>query len=302
MGASSLVKWLEKSGCSPIVVGSHPRSGTHLVIDTLRHNFPECRSWKFWGERSDRLYLNLASLFWNQHPLSEKTAIRILSRVRCPIIKTHSFAGLGRDIADGHRMRPTDPELLAWLREHASFVYSYRDGREVLCSWHEMSAGSDLAAHVPFSEFIRQHVYGVSRVKNWALHVQGWLEEPTVNYVRMEDLLVQPTKTLGALARKLGLRLDPNACQLPRRTASHFEHRLKRLFTAKPQSTALISRKQRPGWREVFAPEDCRFFYEESNGMLIQLGYEDSTDWIEDHRRAVSPPPSEANPRMRIVG
>jgi hypothetical protein len=280
MSSPLLVDWLERSGCRPILVGSHPRSGTHLLIDSLRYNFPECRSWKFWGERSDRLYVNLASLVWKQHPLSQQTAIRILQRVPRPIVKTHAFADLNRDIADFHRMTPHDPALLQWLRRHAVFLYSYRDGRAMLVSWHEMLSGSNLDARVSFSEFIRQQAFGVSRVRNWANHVRSWMDEPSAFCVSMEELIAEPQASLAGYGQKLGLKLDTSRGQLPRKTASRWEHRFKRLFTIRPQSTALIGRHPHRNWREAFSPDDRKFFEQESEGLLIKLGYEKNNNWI----------------------
>ena len=43
----------------PILIASHPRSGTHLTIDLLRKQFQECQSYKRLGEPFDRLYLAL---------------------------------------------------------------------------------------------------------------------------------------------------------------------------------------------------------------------------------------------------
>jgi len=74
----------------PIIVASHPRSGTHLLIDTLRRQFAKCRSWKWPGERLDRLYCNIDELNGTRELLHEKKAVDILRRVERPIVKTHS--------------------------------------------------------------------------------------------------------------------------------------------------------------------------------------------------------------------
>ena len=50
-----LLRRLDRLGVRPVVVASHPRSGTHLCIDTLRLNAPACASWKWPFERADRL-------------------------------------------------------------------------------------------------------------------------------------------------------------------------------------------------------------------------------------------------------
>ena len=73
----------------PIVIASHPRSGTHLTIDLLRKQFAECKSWKMPGELLDRLYFALESFAPKFNPLSESAALNILQRATRPIIKTH---------------------------------------------------------------------------------------------------------------------------------------------------------------------------------------------------------------------
>lgn len=73
----------------PILIASHPRSGTHLTIDLLRKQFLECKSWKQLGEPLDRLYFALESFAPLNNPLSEDIALNILSRAKRPIIKTH---------------------------------------------------------------------------------------------------------------------------------------------------------------------------------------------------------------------
>ncbi len=40
----------------PILIASHPRSGTHLTIDLLRKQFLECQSSKRLGEPLDKIY------------------------------------------------------------------------------------------------------------------------------------------------------------------------------------------------------------------------------------------------------
>ena len=46
----------------PVVVASHPRSGTHLTLDLLRKQFPACASYKLPAQPLDRLYFALEAL------------------------------------------------------------------------------------------------------------------------------------------------------------------------------------------------------------------------------------------------
>ena len=62
----------------PILIASHPRSGTHLTIDFLRRQFSPCSSWKHWGESLDNLYLPLEAITAQQKGISiEKAGINL---------------------------------------------------------------------------------------------------------------------------------------------------------------------------------------------------------------------------------
>ena len=62
----------------PIVVATHRRSGTHLTIDTLRRNFPECRPRMLPLESLHRSYLNLDRMNKNsEEPITDGEALRI---------------------------------------------------------------------------------------------------------------------------------------------------------------------------------------------------------------------------------
>ena len=56
----------DRLNSKPIIVFSHRRSGTHLLIDLLRKQFKECQSWKYPGEPIDCLYLTMESLFYRR--------------------------------------------------------------------------------------------------------------------------------------------------------------------------------------------------------------------------------------------
>jgi hypothetical protein len=278
----SVVDWLERTGRRPIVVASFPRSGTHLLIDTLRLDFPDCRSWKWWGERTDRLYLNFASLAWERNRVTERKAIGIMRRSRIPVIKTHAVADFSHDVVDGALLKEPAKALAGWLRQHARTLYIYRDGRNALCSLFEMKRRYDADSNVPFSTFLRQCIGGKSRVREWADHVRGWMDNADVFCIGMEELLAHPAICVKAIADKLGLPSDKCGCKLPRRIRSIADGRIQRLFSLQPESTALIHPEGgRMDWRQFFTAADRRFFAEESDDLLIKLGYEEDENWID---------------------
>jgi hypothetical protein len=267
----------------PVVIASHPRSGTHLMIDLFRRQFAECRSWKFPGEKLNRLYLSVEALFESgaRAPISEAKAISILRRVPRPLAKTH----LVLPETEGGpvtRAGQLGRHWIEWLRQRERIVYVYRDGRDVMCSYH-FFAKIDPTARCPIGQFIRQTDGGVSRVRAWADHLRRWLREPGVVAVRFEDVRAEPRAALERLADELGLTPLYREPLLPRPLGGVWESRLMRLGGVRPQSTAIVSnlkghRLER--WREVFTRQDCEFFDEEAGELLLDLGYETSREWV----------------------
>jgi len=177
----------------PILVASHPRSGTHLTIDVLRRQFLECSTWKYPGEPLDRLYLPLEGLTTPHQKLSLQTALKTLGRFSYeearPLIKTHAYPALSHLASDYG-------ELHHWIHQNAHKIYVVRDGRAVLCSLHLFMQSFEPQVRCSFSDFLRQEVNGISRVKAWANHVQTWINQPDVYVLKFEQLIQEPLQTL----------------------------------------------------------------------------------------------------------
>jgi Sulfotransferase domain len=291
-----LMEWLEHSECRPIVVASYPRSGTHLLIDCLRLNFAVCSSWKLPLERIDQLYLNLANMAWRKEKLSDRAAIRILSRVQRPLIKTHAWPDFSADVSDSEDSRPLSYEFAKWLNSHASFLYVYRDGRETLASRHWMSQqGLPSSARVSLGEFLRQSPHGVSRPRMWAEHVRGWMKRSGIHGVSMDRLLSDPTAVFGAIGKQLGMPLVHRAVRLPTLHDRNPASRLLRWLACRPHSTAIRAPRRPLPWRSALSFADREFFLDEVGDLLIRLGYETSDDWVNpanDARTRRQTPPS----------
>jgi hypothetical protein len=271
---SALLEHFRKNLAHPVVVVSHPRSGTHLLLDTLRLNFPACRATKKWGEPLHHVYLDFDKLL----QLTPQQAIDILSRCPRPLIKSHAMPDMKRAVvgSDG----AFDPELIAYLGENATFFYMYRDGRQTLSSFHIMESGAAPdEAPVSLAQFIRQMDHGQSRAKLWANHVAGWMARPGVHAIAMEDLLGRPAAVLPVVAAKLGIQSDTDEWRLPQRP-TQTKQRLARLFSRNPASTALLNKKPHDDWHSVLGEEDRRFLLQEFDGLLVKLGYEKSDDWV----------------------
>ncbi len=264
-------------GC-PIVVATHPRSGTHLTIDLLRKQFEECKGWLWFGETLHHLYLNMDRLGEVTKPkITLSKAKDILRRADRPVVKTHSRPSL--DQFAGEHL-----DFVKCLLCEADTIYVVRDVRDVMCSAHVWRQEYDPSARGSLSEFLRQNVGGQSRVKVWVDHVREWMSTPKAHVVRFEDIISSPESTIEQLADWLGI--DPLKVQpyLPEKNKqggrwADYWRRLTRDF----ESTAILGRhngKEPQNWEEAFTDKDRKFIEQEAGELLRELGYERSCQWV----------------------
>lgn len=261
----------------PILVASHPRSGTHLTLDTLRRQFAACAAWKYPGERLDRLYLPLEGLTAEDKGLSRPIAQQILGRSPRPLLKTHAYPALAH-------LQSDYPDLHYWIHESAQKLYVVRDGRAVLCSLHLFMQSYKPEARCSLSDFLRQEVNGKSRVRAWATHVQTWMAQPDVYVLRFEDFIQYPRQTLTALGHQL--ELPPRFVEplLPRSPHTIWQGRWARLTQWRPESSAIIGYyggQKTQKWQDTFSAGDRAFFHQEAGGLLQHLGYITSEAWVD---------------------
>jgi len=277
---------LERLAARPIVVATHPRSGTHLLIDSLRRNFPACSIRKWPLERVDRLYLTAEAMMQRSRRMGSVTALRTLVRARRPVVKTHTLPGFEPwYVPAAHE--PLSPEFRDWFSRRGCFVHMRRDGRAAVLSFYTLLRASGLLGTQTFSSFLRSRGPGSSAenaARGWAEHVRSWMERSEVLSLSFEELIREPRMSLERVAEHAGLRPDWSEPLIPPAVRTGFEYRMARLRGGRPESSAILpphgiseSRK----WHQVFNYEDCVFFERETAGLLVELGYESSCDWPE---------------------
>lgn len=268
------VESLNKIG-KPIIVATHPRSGTHLVIDFLRKQFQPCKSWKYLGETKNNLYLDIDPVLFSSRVTKDPQQFsrRILQRAERPLIKTHCI-------------KPWLDKHSKWANQLVSqsdILYIVRDGRDVLCSLHLFAQGYDPEARCSLSEFIHKEKNGVSRPKKWANHVLEWLNTPNVHVFRFEEIVKNTHQTLEQIGEALDMKPLYVEPLLPKPIRSRWESWWLSLTQLSPESTTHMGfskHKKAQKWRTAFSQEDCEFFHQEAGELLLQLGYESSSDWI----------------------
>lgn len=263
----------------PIVVATHPRSGTHLMIDLLRKQFEACKGWVWPWETLHHLYVNLDRIRpQSSHPLTIEKAASLMQRPDRPTLKTHSRPGFREHPSASRR-------FIRRLVERGTVLYVLRDGRDVLCSaylWEKTH--SDVQGTL--SAFLRRPEGKPSRVRQWADHVRAWTEQEAAHVFRFEDILDDAWHTI----RRLGTILDADPLYetpyLPQRmdSDSRWVDYWRRL-TGNHESTTIVARpngRSPPDWREAFTVDDRQFFWEEAGSILQEFNYEPDSSWIEE--------------------
>lgn len=227
---------------NPIIVASFPRSGTHLVLDTLRASFAELSKAKMPWEHTHRVFVDLDKIWLRSGSSASGLSKRDISRVRgLRLGKTHSFASAwspGEWFSS--LMQETDHSPL--------FIYVMRDPVKVLASaWVYTMA---LKENVPetFLEFAEKYPaaelgrsfesYGNDLVSAWAMHVRGWGGTASVLIVDSDELIRSPVSEIKRIADHIGCR-PPGSVVLPRPPSGLRDLVLRRLST-RPSSTAVV--------------------------------------------------------------
>jgi len=274
---------LSKLQSRPIVIASHRRSGTHLTIDLLRRQFEPCDAWKRLGESNSRLYLDLESLyhpFGNTNlPLTESKAVEILSRTSRPLIKTHVIID---EIKTGPATRVGElgQHWLDFIRNKASVIYAYRDGRDVLCSdylLHHIQHKIPAEKRISLSEFMRIKFEGMNWPAYWSHHATSYLKMPNVILFNTKEIMKDPYRSIEQLGEKLGMPPRLHEPLLPAKFKGVWHSRFNRLFRTRPQSSAILARPKGmplPKWRDAMSIDDYRLFAKEAGHAMSKMGFD----------------------------
>jgi hypothetical protein len=269
-------------GVTPVVVASHRRSGTHLMLDLLRRHFEACRPPFRFGVNPHRyLYFVLDRLRpTHRHHVGVEAGLRFMRSTSMPTLKTHStpeFSGM-----------PAQAKALCEeCMERGIVLYCVRDVRAVLASLHAFEAVSDPDLRMSLSDYLRQEVNGKLRPQIWADHIRAWIDfDPEPNIIYYEDVMAHPR----AMVEQLSEWLD----QPPRGINPVLPPKLRfrqRLWLARisgvPESTNVMGRKlgiKPQNWRTVYTASDIELLEEHAGDVMRRLGYLQGRDWASTSR------------------
>lgn len=261
----------------PVLVASHPRSGTHLVMDLLRRHFRSLDSWRLWGLPLDHLYLNIERLGAKERQFSETLALRIVNRPRRALMKTHFDAKFLVSWCEDESVPP--PESWLEVISQANTVYVIRHPMDVMTSYHQFLSGIDKdIAELDFASFIKSPHWDrkASRLEWWAQHAIDWADKEGVTVLRYEDVVEHTDDIISHIAAWLGETRVGRVPLLPPKLTSKAQTRLDRMTRLSPSSTAIVAdRKSFPttDWRKHLRPKDMGWIEDRIYPMLERFCY-----------------------------
>ena len=250
----------------PLIANSVPKSGTRLLAQILEA-FPGARSFgTTWASMPSRPH----------RELSKRAMLRKIAR---------AVAG---ELVHGHLFyEPEYPGALA--RMNAAHYFIYRDPRDVVVSeahylahmnrWHglhryfkrlpSLEDGISLAIQGAADPgFPHEYPNIAERFDRY----RRWLDRDDVFSVRYEDVVLNGRRE--TIQRMAGFYLDRlgfcgDVDEITDRALENINPRRSRTF-----------RNGTPGeWKKAFTPENVKQFKEVAGELLVNLGYEENTDW-----------------------
>lgn len=154
------------------------------------------------------------------------------------------------------------PEIEAYFGDDARYIYLYRDGRDVACSFRKAVVGE-------------KHFYHIA--KDWAetqrlaLRFREQIPPQRFFTVRYEDLVATPEGTMRDLCRFLGTPFRPSALDYYRSEEAQRAAQASALWdnVVKP-----VMRDNTGKFRREASEEDIRLFESVAGDVLDALGYE----------------------------
>ncbi len=179
----------------------------------------------------------------------------------------------GRDVMVSyyfHRLRSFDTKYKSKTEKWARQVFG------TSCA----SKLNDVRAFLPkFIEYEMNHPSDIKQ--NWSQHVGDWFGRPGVVCVKYEDLLADAVKVLACAVEEATGKSVDEVCVAETVDKFSFERMSGRKRGEEDRKSAI--RKGVSGdWKNYFSREAGEIFNQYAGKMLVDLGYEESTEWIKN--------------------
>jgi hypothetical protein len=255
-----------------VIIASHRRSGTHLMLDSLRANARDVQQRTMTLDRIEPSH--------PKHlPLAEFDR-RLRSKRHTVLVKTHG-------LPDQRAWQTSEAAAYATeLVAAAPVILVHRDGRDVLVSlYHYLATFSPSVAEKSIAQFIRARRSSPDASARtlpayWQYHVLSWLDAGPRAVAGFDELTTAFEPTIRDVADRVGLRLRRTITPVTLGSRPRPAERVRRVLrrsvgvSVPRRSTAIRPRSGVSGrWRDEFAAADAALFHAEAGEALRRLGY-----------------------------
>jgi hypothetical protein len=210
-----------------LLVSSHPRSGTHFLIDSILRNAPESKfPYLSCGD------LNLQKLFWkNETALIEIEALLNQHKSDVLIIKSHASPSEVARFIEDSKASYAAKEAVRLVWGSSEKVYLFREAKATLTSFWRYS---DPQGKLSFAEFVNAPHHwvqagGIVTLANvdkrdfYRKHLEEWGELASLESVRCvdyQDLLSNHSTVMTSLFDQMNLECAETEIVVPRKLDS----------------------------------------------------------------------------------
>ncbi len=269
-----------ESEARPIIVGGCARSGTTLVrviLDSHRNLCCGPESGLFFRKRTG---LNrLVNRFDMPRPRVLRLARESGSRAEF-IDKFFGFYARRSGTRRWAEKSPRNVQVLDYVFRSfpkARFIHVIRDGRDVACSLrtfprHEVVEGElvPLETRNPLEPGIERWVSDITAALPYR-------SDPRYLEVRYEDVVASTRETIAKVLEFAG---EPWDEAVLRHSEFDTTSRDVAKFPQNPEATRPVTDESIGRWKRDLTREEQEVFKELAGGLLVELGYENSSDWL----------------------
>jgi len=247
----------------PLIVCTFGRSGTHLLMDMVRCQFPAFASWKLPGRSVAELFLPLEEFV--QGHIKVRRVRKMLARGRM-IVRSHSWPNVISEVARAQ------PAFAQWLQAHAKIIFVARDPVVAIPKLWTLS--SQFRERMDIAPLEDQDAFLAEQATRWSALAEAALDTPRAEIILLEQLLADPRAQIAKMARML--RETPRYAQ-PLLVAPN-RHRFDTIFARlhpKPRSThVLLQARARARYQFIWTPERLATLDSRAGAIMARLGYE----------------------------
>jgi hypothetical protein len=239
-----------------IIVTEYPKSGATWIVSMLGDALHLSKRDIYVSDQHRWLENSAKGIDLRQHPWFVGSAS--LNLTDCCVIKSHEL--------------PNSP----LINFPAQFIHLIRDGRDVVVSKYFYERDFSVANGIYERFDVSFDDYVLQMATEWRNYVRAWMEYDIAMF-KYEDFLLDPPNTLQSVLDELGLvAKDEDVYQA---VNANTKSKLKEALDKAHKHNTFIRKGVAGDWKHYFSADHVSVFKELAGDVLIQLGYETSSNW-----------------------